>query len=48
VNGGGSSWYDFNYDGVTDESDLAVIQQHMGTNCLQEGSKAGMISVKSK
>lgn len=39
VNNGGSSWYDFNFDGVTDENDLAVIQQHLGTNCLQSGQK---------
>ena len=36
TNNGGSSWYDFNFDGLTDEQDLAVIQQHMGTNCLQD------------
>jgi hypothetical protein len=35
-NGGGSSWYDFNFDGRTDEQDEAVIQQHLGTNCLQQ------------
>jgi hypothetical protein len=40
-NGGGSSWYDFNFDGKTDEQDEAVIQQHLGTNCLQQhGPKA--------
>ncbi|MGC2108372.1 MAG: sulfatase-like hydrolase/transferase [Candidatus Korobacteraceae bacterium] len=39
VNGGGSSWYDFNYDGVTDEQDRAVIVEHLGTNCLQQGAK---------
>ena len=39
LNGGGSSWYDFNFDGVTDEDDLAVIQEHMGTNCLQQNKK---------
>jgi hypothetical protein len=33
-NNGGSSWYDFNIDGVTDENDLAIIQQYLGTNCL--------------
>lgn len=36
LNGGGSSWYDFNFDGLTNDSDLTVIQQHMGTNCLQK------------
>jgi len=35
-NGGGSSWYDFKFDGKTDERDEAVIQQHFGTNCLQQ------------
>lgn len=39
VNNGGSSWYDFNYDGVTDQQDLAVIQEHLGTNCLQSSQK---------
>ncbi|WP_442598119.1 sulfatase-like hydrolase/transferase [Parapusillimonas sp. JC17] len=33
ANGGNSSWYDFNHDGVTDESDLAIIQQNMGKEC---------------
>jgi hypothetical protein len=45
-NGGGSSWYDFNYDGVTDAQDLAVIQQYMGTNCLQENRNAKMLRGK--
>ena len=40
-NGGGSSWYDFNFDGHTDEQDEAVIQLHLGTNCqLQQRSQA--------
>ena len=30
---GGSSWYDFNLDGYTDNDDLAVIQAHLGTKC---------------
>jgi hypothetical protein len=30
---GTSSWYDFNLDGLTDESDLATIQQNLGTQC---------------
>ncbi len=41
LNGGGSSWYDFDYDGLTDSADLAVVQQHMGTNCLQPVGKKG-------
>jgi hypothetical protein len=45
-NGGGSSWYDFNYDGVTDAQDLAVIQQHMGTNCLQQNRNEAMFKGK--
>jgi hypothetical protein len=31
-----SSWYDFNYDGLTNEDDLAVIAQYFGTNCLKK------------
>ena len=31
---GGSSWYDFNFDGLTDDADLAIIQEHLGTRCL--------------
>lgn len=38
--GGKSSWYDFPsdglYDGLTDDKDLAVIRQNMGTNCLSK------------
>ena len=30
---GGSSWYDFNHDGVTDPDDEMVILEHLGTNC---------------
>src|SRR5690606_2921521 len=29
-NGGNSSWYDFNHDGLTNEADLAIINQNMG------------------
>ncbi|AEC19687.1 putative lipoprotein [Pusillimonas sp. T7-7] len=32
-NGGNSSWYDFNHDGLTNEADLAVINQNMGRDC---------------
>lgn len=32
-NGGHSSWYDFNHDGLTDDADLAVITQNMGKDC---------------
>ena len=32
-NGGGSSWYDFNFDGLTDAQDEAVIEQYLGANC---------------
>ena len=31
---GGSSWYDLNLDGLTDSTDLAVIQQYLGTKCV--------------
>jgi arylsulfatase A-like enzyme len=30
-----SSWYDLNFDGLTDDADRAIIQQHLGTNCLK-------------
>ena len=36
VNNGLSSWYDFNFDGYTNQDDLAIIQQHLGTNCLKQ------------
>lgn len=32
-NGGRSSWYDLNHDGLTDEADLAIIRQHLGRAC---------------
>jgi hypothetical protein len=48
LSNGGSSWYDFNYDGLTTEEDLAVIQQHLGTDCLQQGLKSRAISLISK
>lgn len=32
-NGGNSSWYDFNHDGLTNEIDLATIEQNMGKDC---------------
>lgn len=32
-NGGKSSWYDFNHDGLTDEVDLRIIEQNMGKEC---------------
>lgn len=36
LSGGKSSWYDLNLDGLTDELDLAIIKQHLGTNCLKQ------------
>jgi hypothetical protein len=39
LSGGTSSWYDFSidgvYDGLTDDKDLMLIQQNLGTNCLK-------------
>jgi hypothetical protein len=33
-NGGGqSSWYDFNYDGLTNADDKAIIETNMGKTC---------------
>ncbi len=31
--GGGSSVYDFNVDGVTDQQDEKVIRENLGTDC---------------
>jgi hypothetical protein len=31
--GGLSSWYDFNFDGLTDPNDLRIITQNLGTDC---------------
>ena len=33
LNGGGSSWYDFNHDGRTDAADRAIIEANMGKRC---------------
>lgn len=33
VNGGRSSWYDFNYDGFTNSLDLDIINQRFGRRC---------------
>jgi Sulfatase len=33
LNGGKSSWFDFNLDGVTDGADLAVISDNYGAQC---------------
>jgi hypothetical protein len=30
---GKSSWYDLNLDGLTNGKDLAIVREHMGTNC---------------
>jgi hypothetical protein len=35
-----SSWYDFNHNGKTDGGDEAVIQMHLGVNCLQQRVKS--------
>ena len=31
--GNGSSWYDINLDGLTNNSDLSIINQNKGINC---------------
>jgi hypothetical protein len=31
--GGLSSWYDFNFDGLTDPNDLRIIEQNFGNDC---------------
>lgn len=33
LNGGRSSWYDFNHDGRTDAADRAIIEANMGRRC---------------
>jgi hypothetical protein len=33
LNGGRSSWYDFNLDGLTDAADRAIIEDNLGTDC---------------
>jgi arylsulfatase A-like enzyme len=33
---GGSSWYDFNHDGVTNHDDLHIILKNFGKNCLKK------------
>ncbi|MER1968178.1 sulfatase-like hydrolase/transferase [Castellaniella sp. GW247-6E4] len=33
LNGGQSSWYDFNHDGATDAADRQIIQNNMGRTC---------------
>lgn len=33
LNGGQSSWYDFNHDGKTDAADRQIIQNNMGKTC---------------
>lgn len=37
-NGGRSSWYDFNLDGLTNEADLEVIHRNMGRDCRPQAS----------
>ena len=32
-NAGGSSWYDFNHDGLTDTADRAIIEANLGSLC---------------
>lgn len=32
-NGGRSSWYDLNHDGLTDEADKAIIEENLGSDC---------------
>jgi arylsulfatase A-like enzyme len=38
VNGGMSSWYDVNLDGLTDTADLAIILENYGTECRGDTS----------
>lgn len=34
LNGGQSSWYDFNLDGLTDAADRQIIEDNLGLDCL--------------
>ncbi len=36
IHDGGSSWYDFDHNGVTDKADLQFITTYLGTNCLKK------------
>ncbi|MFN5745336.1 MAG: sulfatase-like hydrolase/transferase [Methylococcaceae bacterium] len=45
INDGLSSWYDFNLDGLTNESDYQIIQQNFGTHC--KPGKTAMAPAKS-
>ena len=38
VNGGRSSWYDFDHNGITDADDLFVIHKNMGLDCRPQAS----------
>ncbi|TSH89143.1 sulfatase-like hydrolase/transferase [Verticiella sediminum] len=40
LNGGQSSWYDFNHDGRTDAADLAIIEKNLGRSCSPAASSA--------
>jgi hypothetical protein len=35
LSGGTSSWYDLNFDGLTNDADRTIIRQNLGTNCLK-------------
>lgn len=37
TNGGNSSWYDFNLDGLTNEEDRVIIEQNFGKKCKAAG-----------
>ncbi len=36
LSGGQSSWYDLNFDGLTNDADRAIIEQNFGKNCLRQ------------
>ncbi len=38
---GGSSWYDFDHDGVTGPLDQMIIEQNLGRNCQQQSRLQG-------
>ena len=47
INGGASSWYDFNLDGLTNELDREIIVENFGNHC-KPGKKVNSASVQVK
>jgi hypothetical protein len=41
ISGGTSTWYDFNYDALTNEDDRDLIEQNLGAKCWDKGNHYG-------